>query len=106
MGEKDGRPCYTGPGRAKVMKIASQDKNSDPLGTGQSSQHCENNYPEVRNRKDTESGLGMGKVVCEMAMQQKKSKVAVPIRIDRMTSMIHFVGFRDGSYGGGGEWEH
>ena len=34
MGEKDGRPCYTGPGRAKVMKITSQDKNSDPLGMG------------------------------------------------------------------------
>ena len=48
----------------------------------------------------------MGKVVCEMAMQQKKSKVALPIRIDRMTSMIHFLGFRDGSYGGCGEWEH
>ena len=106
MGEKDGRPCYTGPGRAKEMKIASQGKNSDPLGMGSSSQHYENHIPEVRNRKDTESGLGMGKVVCEMAMQQKKSKVALPIRIDRMTSMIHFLGFRDGSYGGGGEWEH
>ena len=50
----------------------------------------------------------MGKAVCEMAIQQNytQSKVAVPIRIDRMTSMIHFVGFRNGSYGGGGEWEH